>query len=231
LGALTVGFLLAAALSASRAAAIAENARRAELVDLVRERQERAEALADELERLRTRVMAAESAAAAGVPTLQPELAQMELAAGLTALRGPGVTVTLRDASGDCPTGRSEDCRIQDVDLQLAVNTLFGVGAEAVAVNDERLIATTAIRSAGGSVLVNYRVLTSPYVIEAIGEPRRLREGFLRSQLGEDFAVWRDVYGLGYAVQEADDLTVPAFAGSIGLRTATAAGATAGRRQ
>ncbi|MDP8970616.1 MAG: DUF881 domain-containing protein, partial [Actinomycetota bacterium] len=145
----------------------------------------------------------------------------VENAAGLTALRGPGVTVTLGDASGTCPTGRPDDCRIQDVDVQLGVNTLFAVGAEAVAINDERLIATTAVRSAGGSILVNYRVLTSPYVIEAIGDPGRLRSGFLESQLGQDFQVWRDVYGLGFSVAEAQQLTVPAFAGSVGLRAAT----------
>lgn len=226
-GALAVGFLLAAGLSAGRAAAVAEQDRTAELVTLVRARQERADALGDQLTRLRARVAMAQSAAAAGVPALTAQLQRAENAAGLTALRGHGATVTLDDASGTCPTGRPDDCRIQDVDVQLAVNTLFGVGAEAVAVNDERLVATTAVRSAGGSILVNYRVLTSPYVIEAIGDPRRLRTGFLQSQFGQDFGVWRDVYGLGFSVAEAQELTVPAFAGSVGLRAAKVGDGTA----
>lgn len=220
-GALLVGFLLTTGLTAGRQAALEQDARKTQLVALVQARQDRTAALAQRLEQLRAEVTAAEqSAGTLAAPNLNRQLEQVEAITGLTALAGPGVRVTFSDAAGTCSTGRVEDCQIQDVDLQLATNILWGSGAEAVAINGERLITTTAIRSAGSSILINYRVLTSPYVVEAIGNPSALQDEFLNSELAEDFGVWRDVFGLGFAVEGLDELTVPPYTGSVRLRTA-----------
>ncbi|HWH33400.1 MAG TPA: DUF881 domain-containing protein [Egibacteraceae bacterium] len=223
-GALLAGFLLSAALRAGRTVALEQDVRRTELIGLIEERRAHTQRLSAQLEALRRDVDAAEAEAAAGVPALRARLAELEVAAGLTALRGPGLRVELADASGTCATGRTEDCQIQDTDLQLAVNALFAVGAEAVAVNGERVIATTAIRSAGRSVLVNYEVLASPYVIEAIGDPEGLRRRFAESAVASDFTVWKDVYGLGFSIQQADELTLPPYDGGLRLRVAAPAG-------
>lgn len=221
LGALIVGFLLTTGLTAGREAAVAQDARKSELIALIDARQERTDALAARLEELRQEVTAVEqSVAAAGGAGLTDSLNRAEARAGLTAVRGPGVQMVFSDATGTCSTGRVEDCRIQDVDLQLATNVLWGLGAEAIAVNGERIIATTAIRSAGSSVLINYRVLTSPYTIEAIGDGEALRDGFLASELAQDFGVWSDVFGLGFTHTVVPELTVPAYTGSVRLRTA-----------
>lgn len=220
LGSLLAGFLLAAALRAGRSAALEQDVRRAELVELIEQRREHTERLAAQLERLRGDVEAAEAKAAEGVPALQRRLAQLEAAAGLTVLRGPGVRLQLADAADPCATGRTEDCQIQDTDLQLAINGLFALGAEAVAVNGERVIGTTAVRSAGRSVLVNYKVLASPYVVEAVGDPERLTERFRDSEVARDFTVWKDVYGLGFSIERVDELRLPAYAGGLRLRTA-----------
>ena len=221
LAALTVGFVLTTGLTAGRQAALAQHARKAELIALIDARQDRAAALGERLEELRGQVTAVEqSVEGAGTDTLNAQLATAEAVTGLTAVRGPGVQVTLSDAAGTCSTGRVEDCRIQDVDLQLATNILWGAGAEAVAVNGERVIATTAIRSAGSSILINYRVLTSPYVVDAIGNPDALEDGFMASQLADDFSVWQDVFGLGLSVTTESDLTLPAYTGAVRLRTA-----------
>lgn len=221
LGALLVGFLLTTGLTAGRQAAVAQDARKDELIALIDARQERTDALATRLDELRGEVAAAErSVATVGTAGLNDQLVRAEATAGLTAVRGPGVQMTFSDASETCSTGRVEDCRIQDVDLQLATNVLWGLGAEAIAINGERIIATTAIRSAGSSVLINYRVLTSPYVIAAIGDPEALRDGFLASELAQDFQVWHDVFGLGFAHALVPELTVPAYTGSVRLRTA-----------
>ena len=221
IGALIVGFLLTTGLTAGRQAAVAQDARKDELIALIDARQDRTDALAERLDELRREVTAVEqSVATAGTSVLNDNLARAEASAGLTAVRGPGVQITFSDATGTCSTGRVEDCRIQDVDLQLAANALWSLGAEAIAVNGERVIATTAIRSAGSSVLINYRVLTSPYVVEAIGDPDALRDGFLATQLAGDFQVWRDVFGLGFADTVVPELTLPAYTGAVRLRTA-----------
>ncbi len=221
LGALLVGFLVSAGVSVGRQQAQEQGARKSELIALIDARQARADGLAAQLDRLRGRVDAAQAAAAtAAAPALRNRLADVEAATGLTALTGPGVALTLSDGTGTCPAQRPEDCRIQDVDLQMAANTLFALGAEGIAVNGERMIATTAIRSAGSAVLVNYRVLTSPYVVAAVGNAPALDQGVRVSALWDDFEIWRDVYGLGISLEQADEVVLPAFSGSVRVPTA-----------
>ncbi|MGH8901309.1 MAG: DUF881 domain-containing protein [Egibacteraceae bacterium] len=223
LGALLVGFSLTAAVSAGREAQRAANARKDELIALIGVRQQRTEELAASLAAVRGELHAAQTQAAAGLP-IRAEVARMEAASGLSALRGPGLRLRIDDAKGACPTSRREDCRIQDVDLQLAVNTLFGLGAEAVAINGERVIATTAIRNAGGSVLVNYRVLVAPYEINAIGSPTELAQGLQASKLGRDFRIWRNTYGLELDAKPAKSLDLPSYTGGSRLQAATITG-------
>ncbi|CAN5342542.1 MAG: DUF881 domain-containing protein [Euzebyales bacterium] len=220
LGALAVGYAVTAGTLAGREVARVQDERRDELVALITARQERLDGLEAQADALRGRVASAEDAAAA--PGLRSAVTRSEQGAGLTALRGPGVVVTFDDAT-TCRAEQPQDCRILDVDLQLAVNTLFAEGAEAVAINGERLIATSAIRGAGLSVLVNYRVLAPPYELAAVGDPESLEAGFRSSRIGQDFIVWQDAYGLGYEVQRADDLALPAFTGSVRLRSAVVA--------
>lgn len=228
-GALLVGFLLVAGLSAGRTSALQQDARKTELIALINARQEHTEQLAAQLEELRARVSAAESEAAAGLPALTGHLKLVEQAAGVTGVRGPGLRVTFSDAAGGCAV-QEEDCRIQDRDLQLAVNALFGAGAEAVAVNGERIIATSAVRRAGHQILVNYKVLTAPYIVEAIGSPVRLGQEFARSEIAQQFAVWTDVYGLGYAAEPVEELDLAGYSGSVQLRAAEPAGTAPGIR-
>ena len=219
LGAALVGFLVVAGLWAGREAAVAQDETKEELIALITERQEHADALSEELDELRESVDEAESSMVAGVPALREDLAAAEAAAGLAAIRGPGLEVVLSDGDDPCAS-QPADCRIQDVDLQLMVNTLFAVGAEAVAVDGERVTSTTSVRGAGQLVLVNHRVLTSPYEVVAVGDPAALRDGLAASDLVRDFDAWEDDYGLGLSVDVADDLLVPARSGALGVQLA-----------
>ncbi|MGH3664513.1 MAG: DUF881 domain-containing protein [Egibacteraceae bacterium] len=215
-GALVVGFLVATGFVAGHQTVLAQDARKGQLIALVGARQERAEALSQQLDKLRVQVAEAErTTASVGSGALQGQLRRTEAVAGLTPLRGPGVRLTFSDGTGECTTGRAEDCRIQDVDLQLATNTLFALGAEGVAINGERLIATTAIRSAGSSILVNYRVLFSPYVIEAVGDAQALSDGFDDSTLAQDFTYWKDTYNLGLTSATIEELVLPGYSGAV----------------
>lgn len=222
-GALLVGFLLVAGLQAGRISALEQDARKAELIALINARQDHTQQLAEQLDQLRAEVSAAESEVAAGVPALTGYLRQVEQAAGVTGVRGPGMRVTFSDAETGCGSSE-EDCRIQDRDLQLAVNALFAAGAEAVAINGERIIGTTAVRRAGRQVLVNYKVLTPPYVVEAVGNPDRLVSEFAASEIAHQFAIWTDVYGLGFEMETDRELEIPGYAGSVQLRTAQPSG-------
>lgn len=228
-GALLVGFLLVAGLSAGRTSALQQDARKAELISLIHARLDHTEQLAEQLEDLRGQVSAAESEVAAGVPALTGHLSRVEQAAGLTRVRGPGLRVTFSDGEEGC-AAQEEDCRIQDRDIQLAVNALFASGAEAVAVNGERIIATTAVRRAGRQILVNYRVLAPPYAVEAIGNPDRLQTEFERSEIAQQFEIWTEVYGLGYATETVEEVELAGYSGSVQLRSAEPSGSTPGIR-
>jgi uncharacterized protein YlxW (UPF0749 family) len=223
-GALLTGFLLAVGITNGRSQAEVLDARNAELVELIGLRQAHVDTLSAQLEELRGSVTRAEEAIT-GPTSLRSAVTRAEQQAGLSAMRGPGLRLSLADGTGTCRGERPQDCRIQDTDLQLAINTLFGIGAEAVAVNGERVIATTAVRNAGGAILVNYRVLTPPYVVEAIGDPDVLARELARSGFARDFEAWKPVYGLGFAHEPADALTLPGFGGSVRFQRAVVEGA------
>jgi uncharacterized protein YlxW (UPF0749 family) len=132
--------------------------------------------------------------------------------AGLAPVAGPGVVVELTD-SPDAPRTRGDqtDLLIQDVDLQLVANALWSSGAEALAVNGRRVTATTAIRQAGGRVLVNFDAVASPYRVAAIGDPDGLRRGLAASEVARQFGLWREIYGLGFSVRAEDAVQIPAL--------------------
>ena len=116
---------------------------------------------------------AADRALAAAVRSL-------EFAAGSAAAAGPGLTVRLADARS---TGSAQAARVQDRDLQRAVNIAWSAGATAVAVNGQRVGALTAIRQAGDLILVDYRPVISPYEIRAIGDQAALENAFTTSEV------------------------------------------------
>ncbi len=145
---------------------------------------------------------------------LNTQIANLELATGYTTVTGPGTAVTLTDA--EVAEGeQAEDIeRVLDSDVQQAVNGLWSAGAEAVSVNGQRLTARSAIRSAASAILVNYRPLKPPYVIEAIGPPG-LAEAFLATP---DAAALDEVsaqFGIGFETTSMDSSTLRSAIGPL----------------
>ena len=163
------------------------------------------DALTTEIADLRTAALAAQD------PALLERLARDELAAGTGTAGGPGLRVTLEDApvTRADPESADPDLRVQDVDLQVVVNGLWAAGAEAVAINGQRLTALTAIRTAGSAILVDLAPLASPYVVEAIGDPTAMQTAFARTSAGQHLATLRNTYGIPSQVAAADDLRLP----------------------
>jgi uncharacterized protein YlxW (UPF0749 family) len=222
--ALVVGllaFLLTVDLRAQDTAEKLTEGRRAQLAAIVAERQQRTAALETRLAQLRAQVAAI--VASAGSVTLQELRSATDrigAASGTTELIGPGLVVRLTDAASSDQTTNEADSKIQDVDIQSVVNALWAAGAEAIAVNGQRLVSTTAIRNAGGAVLVNFRVLTSPYVISAIGDVPALRASFDASDIARRFHSWQQIYGLGFSVEQPGTIEIPAFGGTLHFRYA-----------
>lgn len=216
------GFLLAAGIVQERLREEELPTRAAELRALIERRSEALEQLTKDVRRLSVRLSELQGSGAGGSAELQALLARLEglrAAAGLEPLTGPGVVVELED-SPRVPTSAAEeaDLRIHDTDLRLVVNALWQAGAEAVAVNGQRVVSTTAIRRAGGVVLVNYHAVASPYRVVALGDAQALEEGLSRAGIVRQFEVWREVYGLGFTVGSAVSLVIPGLAASPEVR-------------
>jgi uncharacterized protein YlxW (UPF0749 family) len=217
LGFALVGLVLAVALLSTHAAAPAVAERRADLVDRVHEQTARADAADAQVQALQAEVSglkAAQLSATAEGERLASTVAGLELASGQVAVSGPGVRVTLDDAS-EPPPGTDPDLdRVLDRDLQGVVNGLWAAGAEAVAVNGVRLTSLSAIRAAGDAILVDYRPLTRPYVVTAVGDPATLESRFASGAAGRTLVTLQQTYGITYSLDAADRVELPAASAS-----------------
>ncbi|MGQ7296835.1 DUF881 domain-containing protein [Quadrisphaera sp. KR29] len=207
---------------------------RAALVADISRRTAEADALAARAADLRAQVQAAQDAVLAGDPSAPSADDGVLVASGTTEVTGPGLVVTLTDGPGAVPdpaaprdVDPAADARVQDGDLQRVANGLWSSGAEAVAVNGQRLTAATAIRSAGGAVLVNFRPLSPPYRVEAIGSPNALAASFALTPAARWLQALGDQYGIGVQVTTADALDLPALDAQR-LYSARVPGSTAG---
>jgi len=138
---------------------------------------------------------------------LRAKLATLEQVDGAVAVQGTGVRVVLDDAPSSHDAGRDGSGIIVDSDLQRTVNGLFVAGAQAVSINGQRLTAQTAIRSAGGAILVDYRALSPPYTVDAIGPPT-MGASFIAGPTADLFRTDHLLYGLGFTVYDHQRLTL-----------------------
>jgi uncharacterized protein YlxW (UPF0749 family) len=150
------------------------------------------------------------------------------LSAGLVALTGPGVQITLDDAprrpDGSLPIGaRPDDVVIHQSDVQAVVNAVWASGADAVAIMDQRLIATSAVRCVGNVLLLQGRTYSPPFVVTAIGDADAIRGQLAASPQVQVFRQAVEDYGLGFAVQPRAELTLPGYDGPPAMEYATAA--------
>jgi uncharacterized protein YlxW (UPF0749 family) len=221
---LVLGFLVSTGFVQERLREREVPSRRLELEALVGERRTDVRELSAEVAELADRLAGIQDRLARGssqVREVVEEAERLRVAAGVVGVHGPGVVVVLAD-SPRAPATRGEeaDLRIQDVDVQLVVNTLWRAGAEAVAVNGRRVVSTTAIRQAGGTILVNYSAVTSPYRVVAIGDADPLHQQMAQSEVAERFGVWTEIYGLTFSVERVDETSVPALRGVPAFRLA-----------
>jgi uncharacterized protein YlxW (UPF0749 family) len=143
--------------------------------------------------------------------------------AGMTRVNGPGVSVDL--ANGNDPHVASDNRRdwlVKYLDLQDVVSLLWSANAEAVSVNDQRVVATTSFFTAGTDVLLNGVHLASPYHVEAIGDGGHFNDVFSSPDNLAELKSRKDIYQLKLHWQSERSLTLPAYDGAFILRYAVA---------
>ncbi|HET7304697.1 MAG TPA: DUF881 domain-containing protein [Segeticoccus sp.] len=226
-----IGFLLITAALTLRVPATASTKARDHLIEQIRTRQSEGDRQADRVAELRSDVGDLQQRALAGTgEPVADRLAVAELAAGTVPVAGPGLQLTVDDAEqeqgaadGDAnPRTSSEGTngRVVSRDLQFLVNSLWKAGAEAISIGGQRLTSESAIRFAGEAILVDYRPLTRPYVITAIGDPKSMPSEFQHGPGGQYLRALQDQFHIRASLVVEDHLTAPA-ASAVRIRLAT----------
>lgn len=216
------GYLFAAN---ARLAGGTEGRQPQDLAGLVEAEVERLEDVSVEVRALEQEVVELTEAQTADLPTLDAETARLQaLAAGRQAVAGPGLTVRLTDAPTNVPRpdwATNDDLVVHQQDLQAVINALWAGGAEAMTLQDQRVVSTSAFRCVGNVLILHGRHYSPPYVVRAIGDPAELRETLLDSSAVQDYLTYVDAVGLGWSTSREERLELPAFEGSTELRFAT----------
>lgn len=200
------------------------------LVDLVREAQRAVDGLGGQRDGLAAQIDATHGAAfGPALTAIESRAGELTGEVGLDAVRGPGVTVTLtdarRDADGRFPRDASpDDLVVHQQDIQAVLNALWGAGAEAIALQDQRLIATSAPRCVGNTLLLDGRTYSPPYTVTAIGDPTALSAALAADPQIRLYKQYVIRFGLGYTEQSADDLELPGYSRPVRMRYARPAG-------
>ncbi|GEK20041.1 DUF881 domain-containing protein [Cellulomonas xylanilytica] len=137
------------------------------------------------------------------------QIDEVAVEAAVMPVTGRGLRLVLTDAPSDDPDVVDPMSRVQDVDLQIVVNGLWAAGAEAIAVNGQRLSAMTAIRSAGDAVLVDLVPLASPYTVEVVGDATHMQTELARAAAGQHLATLRTTFGIGVQLSSQSKLELP----------------------
>jgi uncharacterized protein YlxW (UPF0749 family) len=149
------------------------------------------------------------------------------VSAALVALTGPGVRITLDDApqsaDGSRPPGATaDDLVIHQSDVQAVVNAVWAAGADGVAIMDRRLIATSAVRCVGNTLLLQGRPYSPPFVITAVVDADAARTQLAGSPQVQVFQQAVADFGLTFTVEELSEVRLPEYDGSLDMEYATA---------
>jgi uncharacterized protein YlxW (UPF0749 family) len=205
--------------------------RRLQLTELIARERTELQARERSAAELRNEVQSIAEAAAAEDERVAAVTADraLELAAGLVAVEGPAVSVSLDDAprreGRPVPCDNPDDCVVHQEDLQAVVNALWAGGAEAMTLMGERIISTSAVLCVGNTVILHGQVYGPPFVITALGDPAALRRALDRDPGVAFFRTYVDRFGLGYAVRSQSSVTLPAYDGPLELPSVAPPGA------
>ena len=139
------------------------------------------------------------------------QLEQAEILAGLTDVHGPGVTVTMDDSKRTPSAGQNASAFvIHDSDILSVLNELRDAGAEALSINDERILATSEVRCAGNTVSINNNRYAAPFIIRAVGDREKLRSALqMKGGIADVLSQW----GINVGIAASDNIIVKGYPG------------------
>jgi uncharacterized protein YlxW (UPF0749 family) len=162
------------------------------------------------------------------VAALQRQVDALKGPAGLEAVHGPSLTVTLEDApqsdvdravkNGDTT---ADQLVVHQQDIQAVVNALWSGGAEAMTLQKQRVVGSTGIKCVGNTVVLHGVPYAPPYVITAVGSVEEMQRALDESSYIAGYLTYVRTYHLGYSVKVAEDTKLPGYGSAGTLRYAT----------
>lgn len=152
------------------------------------------------------------------IGSMQEQLKQLSIASGTANLIGEGVIVILTDGNKTLNEDLRQDSLVHDSDVLTFVNELKAAGAEAISVNGQRIINSSAIRCVGPVIQINYQKVAAPFTIKAIGNAQYLESALnIKNGVAD---LLREI-GVGVKITREKDIKIPKFDGSLNFKNAT----------
>ncbi|MCW2769544.1 MAG: hypothetical protein JWR27_977 [Aeromicrobium sp.] len=196
-----------------------------DVASLLRERSQRIDDRRDDARSLSEAIDGLSASVSSGpLDEIRARVKKLEAATGLTAVKGPGMRVTLTDSPKglEFPGVDPNQLVVHQQDIQAFVNALWAGGAEAISLQGQRLISTSGITCVGNTVVLDGVPYAPPYVIEAIGDRTRMRSAIDSSFETATYADYVDAYQLGLKIESVAEVRVKAYANPIALQHAKA---------
>ncbi|MGH3598357.1 MAG: DUF881 domain-containing protein [Mycobacterium sp.] len=200
------------------------------LVDLVRHEQADVDRLNTEREQLASAIDSTHGRSSdAALAAMLRRAAELAGDAGLDPVHGPGLVVTLTDAQRDANGRFSRDASPDDLvvhqqDIQAVLNALWSAGAEAIQMQDQRIIATSAPRCVGNTLLLNGRTYSPPYTIAAVGDAAAMQAALAAAPLVTLYKQYVVRFGLGYTEQATPDVQLVGYTEPVRMHFAKPTG-------
>lgn len=152
------------------------------------------------------------------ISSMQEEVKNLAIAAGTENLIGEGIVIVLTDGNKTLDPELRQDSLVHDSDVLTVVNELKAAGAEAISVNGQRIIASSAIRCVGPVIQVNYQKVAAPFTIKAIGNAQYLESALnIKNGVAD---LLREI-GIGVKITREKDVKIPKYDGTFNFKDAT----------
>ncbi len=145
------------------------------------------------------------------------EIKQGNKIIGTAEVTGPGVIVTLSDSKKDASTVlNASDLVVHDADVLSVINELKNAGAEAISINDQRIVPTSSIVCGGNIIEINGEKVGAPFIIKAIGLPEQLSA---LSRPGGYLEILKNA-SIEVSLKKSNNITIPKYTGVISYKYA-----------
>lgn len=153
------------------------------------------------------------------VDVLADDLRYNRVLSGNTKIQGPGISIKMYDNPDSEVVGFDiDDDIIHDVDILNILNDLKVAGAEAISINDERVMSSSEIKCLGPVVKINKKSVGTPFIIRAVGDPKSLMASVVASGTYGD--ILKNVYAIGFEPKIEDNIVIEEYRGNFSFKYA-----------